>query len=102
LCGWRSARLGGTHSSRSTAPYKLVGRKLDVYVYERTVQIYDGIELLVTYERASRKGQRLTRDEFYVTWTWYITKSGMSTSTPSARSTVLPNTAAMGNASLGK
>jgi transposase len=47
------------------APYKLVGRKLDVYVYERTVQIYDGIELLVTYERASRKGQRLTRDEFY-------------------------------------
>ena len=47
------------------APYKLVGRKLDVYVYERTVQIYDGVELLVTYERASRKGQRLTREEFY-------------------------------------
>jgi transposase len=47
------------------APYKLVGRKLDVYVYERTVQIYDGVELLVTYERASRKGQRLKRDEFY-------------------------------------
>jgi len=47
------------------APYKLVGRKLDVYVYERTVQIYEGVELLVTYERASRKGQRLTRDEFY-------------------------------------
>jgi len=47
------------------APYKLVGRKLDVYVYERIVQIYDGVELLVTYERATRKGQRLTRDEFY-------------------------------------
>jgi len=47
------------------APYKLVGRKLDVYVYERTVQIYDGVELLVTHERASQKGQRLRRDEFW-------------------------------------
>jgi len=46
-------------------PFKLVGRKLDVYVYERTVQIYDGVELLVTYERATSKGQRLTRNEFY-------------------------------------
>jgi hypothetical protein len=47
------------------APYKLVGRKLDVYVYERIVQIYDGVELLVTHERARCKGQRMTRDEFY-------------------------------------
>lgn len=47
------------------APYQLVGRKLDVYVYERTVQIYDGVELLVTHERATRKGQRMTREEFY-------------------------------------
>jgi len=47
------------------APYHLVGRKLDVYVYERVVQIYDGIELLVTHERATRKGQRMRRDEFY-------------------------------------
>jgi transposase len=47
------------------APYKLVRRKLDVYVYERIVQIYDGVELLVTHERATHKGQRMTRDEFY-------------------------------------
>jgi len=47
------------------APYRFVGSKLDVYVYERIVQIYDGVELLVTYERATRKGQRMTREEFY-------------------------------------
>jgi transposase len=47
------------------APYKLVGRKLDVYVYERTVQIYDGVELIVSHERATRKGQRLSREGFY-------------------------------------
>lgn len=47
------------------APYALVGRKLDVYVYERIVQIYDGVELLVTHERATHKGQRMKRDDFY-------------------------------------
>ena len=47
------------------APYRFVGKRLDVYVCERTVQIYDGVELLVTHQRASRKGERLTRDGFY-------------------------------------
>jgi len=47
------------------APYKLVGKKLDVFVYERVVQIYDGVDLLVTHERATKKGQRMRRDEFY-------------------------------------
>ena len=47
------------------APYRFVHSKLDVYVYERIVQIYDGVNLLVTHERATRKGQRLTHDGFY-------------------------------------
>ena len=45
-------------------PYKLVGRTLDVYVYEHTVQIYEQVELIVTHERATRKGQRIRRDDF--------------------------------------
>lgn len=47
------------------APCALVGRRLDVYVYERIVQIYDGVQLLVTHERATKKGQRMKRDDFY-------------------------------------
>lgn len=39
--------------------------KLDVFVYEMVVQIYDGVTLLVTHERATRKGERKTREEFY-------------------------------------
>lgn len=45
-------------------PYTFVGATLDVYVYERTVQIYDGVELIVTHERATGKGQRIRRDDF--------------------------------------
>lgn len=45
-------------------PYKLVGRTPDVYVYERTVRIYQQVELVVTHERATRKGQRIRRDDF--------------------------------------
>jgi transposase len=47
------------------APYTYVGRTLDVYVYERTVQLYDGVRLIVTHERGRRKGQRISRAEFY-------------------------------------
>jgi len=47
------------------APYPYVGQTLEVYVYERTVQLYDGVKLIVTHERGLRKGQRLSRAEFY-------------------------------------
>jgi transposase len=47
------------------APREYIGKKLDVFVYERTLQIYDGVTLLVTHERATRKGERKTREEFY-------------------------------------
>jgi hypothetical protein len=45
-------------------PYTLVGKRLDVYVHERVVQVYDGVSLIVTHERATRKGQRIRRDDF--------------------------------------
>jgi transposase len=48
-----------------SAPFTCVGRKLDAYVYEHTVQLYDGVTLLVTHPRARRPGQRFTRLEHY-------------------------------------
>lgn len=47
------------------APCEYIGKKLDVFVYERVVQIYDSVTLLITHERATRKGERKTREEFY-------------------------------------
>lgn len=48
-----------------SVPFKHIGRRLEVHVYERTVQVYSGVELLVTHEKALRKGQRVTRTEHY-------------------------------------
>lgn len=47
------------------APHRYVGKTLDVYVYERTVQVYDGVELIVTHQRGTRKGERISREGFY-------------------------------------
>lgn len=33
------------------APFICVGKKLDAYIYERVVQIYNGVELLVTHPK---------------------------------------------------
>ena len=48
-----------------SAPFTCVGRKLDAYVYEGTVQLYDGVTLLVTHPRARRPGERHTKLEHY-------------------------------------
>lgn len=48
-----------------SVPFKHIGDRLEVYLFERTMQIYNGLELLVTYERATHKGQRVTRLEHY-------------------------------------
>jgi hypothetical protein len=48
-----------------SAPFACVGRKLDAYVYAHTVQLYDGVTLLVTHPRARRPGERHTRLEHY-------------------------------------
>lgn len=45
-------------------PYTLVGRKLVLHVYQQCLQIFDGVELLVTYDRATQKGLRMSRDQF--------------------------------------
>lgn len=48
-----------------SVPFKYVGQSLEVYLFERVVQIYNGLELVVTHERATRKGHRITRIEHY-------------------------------------
>ncbi len=48
-----------------SAPFKLVGMKLEVYVHHHIVQIFNGVELVTTHGRASYKGERITRDEHY-------------------------------------
>jgi hypothetical protein len=48
-----------------SAPFRHVGRKLDAYVYQHTVQLYDGVTLLVTHPRARRPGERHTKLEHY-------------------------------------
>ncbi len=48
-----------------SAPFICVGRKLDAYVYQHTVQLYDGVTLLVTHPRARRPGERHTKLEHY-------------------------------------
>jgi transposase len=47
------------------APYVYVGKRLDVYIREATVQLYDGIDLLATHPRAKRRGERIERPDFY-------------------------------------
>lgn len=46
-------------------PFKYARKKLEVYLFERVVQIYDRLTLVVTHERATRKGARITRMEHY-------------------------------------
>jgi hypothetical protein len=46
-------------------PYVYVGRKLDAYVSERIVEIYQGVELVTTHERSLQPGEWHTRLEHY-------------------------------------
>lgn len=48
-----------------SVPYKYAGETVDVYVGRRVVEIYEGMTLLATHERASRPGERTTRLEHY-------------------------------------
>jgi transposase len=52
----------GSHYS---APHGLIGKSLDLLVYEKTLQIYEGVTLLTTHPRATRPGERHTRSEHY-------------------------------------
>ncbi len=47
------------------APYAYVGKRLEVHLREATVQIYDAEKLLATHPRATERGTRIERPEFY-------------------------------------
>jgi transposase len=48
-----------------SAPYAHVGKRLEVYLFERVVQIYAGVELLTTHIRAEAKGTWRTNPAHY-------------------------------------
>jgi len=48
-----------------SAPHTHVGKVVEVHLYEGTVQLFDGITLLVTHSRAQKRGARVTRVEHY-------------------------------------
>lgn len=55
-------QVGGSYYS---APFAYVGRPVEAYISEHTVQLYEGVTLLVTHPRATGPGQRHTRTEHY-------------------------------------
>jgi transposase len=48
-----------------SAPYRYVGQRLEVYLFERVVQLYAGLELLATHVRAMSKGTWRTNPAHY-------------------------------------
>jgi transposase len=48
-----------------SALYTYAGKKLEVYIFERVVQIYTGTELLATHPRATVKGTWRTNPDHY-------------------------------------
>ena len=48
-----------------SVPYRYVGEKLEAYVGERVVEIFRGVELVSTHERAGHRGEWRTRNEHY-------------------------------------
>jgi hypothetical protein len=48
-----------------SVPHVHVGQKLDAYIGERIVEIYQGIELVATHERSLEPGEWHTRTEHY-------------------------------------
>lgn len=54
--------VGGSYYS---APEAYVGKRLEVHVFENTVQLYDGVKLLFTHQRARQRGERVTHTGHY-------------------------------------
>ncbi len=70
LCEIRSAKVHPdchlvVNGSYYSAPYTYVGKKLDVYIHEQIVELYDGQTLLATHLRCTERGQWQTRMEHY-------------------------------------
>lgn len=70
---WRSAvqcRVGAdchvtVEQAYYSVPCRYVGQKVDVYIGRRIVEIYAGMTLVVTHEKAAARGERITRLEHY-------------------------------------
>lgn len=70
LCEIRTAKVHPdchvvVSGSYYSAPYVHVGQKLDVYVRERVVELYQGQTLVATHVRCQKPGQWQTRLEHY-------------------------------------
>jgi transposase len=70
LCEIRTAKVHPdchvvVSGSFYSAPYIYVGKKLDVYVHEKTIELYVGQNLVATHVRCQRPGQWQTRLEHY-------------------------------------
>jgi transposase len=70
LCEIRTAKVHPdchvvVSGSYYSAPYIYVGQKLDVYVRERVIELYQGQTLVATHVRSQRQGQWQTRLEHY-------------------------------------
>jgi len=48
-----------------SAPYRYIGRTLEAHISQRFVELYDGVELVVTHPRCQRRGEWQTRLEDY-------------------------------------
>lgn len=52
-------------NARYSVPYAYVGQRVEVYVYEKTLQVFHDQQLLTTHPRADHPGQRLTQIDHY-------------------------------------
>jgi hypothetical protein len=48
-----------------SVPYRWIGKRVDVYVGRRVVEIYEGTDLIATHPVVEHKGQRQTRTDHY-------------------------------------
>jgi transposase len=70
LCEIRTAKVHPdchvvVSGSFYSAPYTYVGQKLDVYVRDRVLELYQGQKLVATHVKCQRQGQWQTRLEHY-------------------------------------
>ena len=70
LCEIRTAKVHPdchivVSGSFYSAPYVYVGKKLDVYVHEKVIELYQGQKLVATHVRCQHPGQWQTRLEHY-------------------------------------
>lgn len=69
ICAYRAKLHHDCHvvvdSRYYSAPSRLIGKMLDVYVGRRVVEIYHGTDLVATHPLVKRRGGRSTRNEHY-------------------------------------